>query len=67
MAIWTKDDLDTIEIAIAGGVLKIEYNDREVTYRSMNDLIKARELIRRSLGLTKRGSRILVENKKGTV
>lgn len=64
---FTEDDLAAIEEAIASGALEVEYNDRRVKYRSMNELKQARELIRRALGLTnKSGSRLLCEAKKGT-
>ena len=65
---WTLDDLATIEVAIASGVLKIEYGDgRKAHYRSMSDLKIARTLIKRALGLQKRHVRILTEPKKGIV
>ena len=67
MATWTAEDLAAIEEAIASGILRVEYNDRDVTYRSVKELKEARVLIRRSLGLTNRGNRILCESKKGTV
>lgn len=67
MATWTTEDLAAIEEAIASGILRVEYNDRDVTYRSIGELKEARVLIRRSLGLANRGSRLLCESKKGTV
>ncbi len=62
---WTSEDLDRIESAIAQGALRVEYNDRVVVYRSMRELKEAREMIRRSLGLVKRGGRILCKSSKG--
>jgi len=62
---WTADDLARINKAIASGALRVEYNDRTVVYRSMNELLKAREVIKRNLGQVKRGSRILAEPGKG--
>ena len=64
---WTTEDLKALEEAIAQGVRKVEYNDRTVEYRSLNEMLQIRELIKRSLGLTKRGGRILCEASKGTV
>lgn len=43
------DDLAAIERAIASGELRVAFNGRDVTYRSMNDLIRARNEIRASL------------------
>lgn len=63
---WTTEDLKTIEAAIAQGALRVEYNDRTVVYRSIAELTRARTLIRRALGLEKRGGRILTTSSKGT-
>lgn len=64
---WTQSDLTAIETAIAQGVRRVEYNDREVEYRSLKEMKEIRELIKRDLGLNKRGGRLLCEAKKGTV
>ena len=63
---WTQIDLDAIEEAIASGTLRVEYNDRTIVYRSIDELLKAREAIKRALGLSKRGGRLLTTAKKGT-
>lgn len=47
---WTADDLAAIEQAIATGATRVKYADREVSYSSLTDLIRARDLIRRALG-----------------
>lgn len=47
---YTPANLQAIEEAIAGGYLKVKYDDKEVWYRSMNELLQARELIRSKLG-----------------
>jgi len=62
---WTQSDLDAIEQAIAQGVRRVEYNDRTVEYRSLKEMLQTRDLIRRSLGKTKRANRILCEADKG--
>ncbi|WP_163833370.1 phage head-tail joining protein [Spartinivicinus ruber] len=46
---FTATDLDAINEAIAGGELRVKFKDREVEYRSMDELIKARRLIQRAL------------------
>lgn len=48
---YTKDDLDIIDEAIASGELTVKIDGREVTYRSINDLLKARRHIVRIIGL----------------
>jgi len=45
MSSFTQAHLTAIEEAIAGGYLKVRYDDKEVTYQSMGDLLKARALI----------------------
>jgi hypothetical protein len=45
MSTFTQAHLTAIEEAIAGGYLKVRYDDKEVTYQSMSDLLKARALI----------------------
>lgn len=49
---YSQTDLDAIEESIASGTLKVKYADKEVTYRSLDELMKIRDMIRRSLGKT---------------
>jgi len=63
---WTTADLIKIKTAIASGAMRVEYNDRTVVYKSMDDLMRARQLIEKELGKVKRGGRILCESSKGT-
>ncbi|HOQ47662.1 MAG TPA: hypothetical protein PK157_20295 [Bryobacteraceae bacterium] len=46
---WTQQQLDAIEAAIASGELTVHFGDRTVTYRSMDDLLKARVVIKDAL------------------
>lgn len=46
---FTQSDLDAVNTAVASGELKVEVNGRSVLYRSMDDLIKARDIIRSEL------------------
>ena len=39
---WTSADLATLDAAIASGVLKVKYSDRELEYQSMANLLVAR-------------------------
>lgn len=41
---WTQTDIDSIDSAIKSGVLEVRYADRTVVYRSMNELLQARQL-----------------------
>ena len=43
---FSQTDLDAIQTAIASGVLRVRYADgREVTYQSLDDLLKAEKRI----------------------
>lgn len=40
--VYTKTDLDNLDVAIASGELSVNINGRNVTYRSIDELMKAR-------------------------
>ncbi|ELP3316094.1 hypothetical protein R1W15_004298 [Vibrio fluvialis] len=44
---FTQDDLDALDEAIASGELTVKINGREVTYRSMAELLQAKRYIGR--------------------
>lgn len=46
---FQQSDLDAIDRAIASGELMVSVNGRATTYRSIKDLIAARDLVRQSL------------------
>lgn len=46
---FTLAQLEAIEGAIASGELLIEYEGKKVQYRSMADLLRARDLVRAEL------------------
>jgi hypothetical protein len=46
---WSTQDLTNIEAAIAQGVLSVEIDGQRVTYRSLNDLLKAKSVIEQAL------------------
>ncbi|AZC49685.1 phage head-tail joining protein [Pseudomonas chlororaphis] len=46
---FTKKHLDAVEGAIARGEKTVRYGDRTVEYRSIDELIRARDEIRTSL------------------
>ncbi len=47
---FTQAQLDALESAIAEGVTKVKYEDKEVTYRSLEEMQRIRNLMRDSLG-----------------
>jgi hypothetical protein len=46
---FTQAQLDAVETAIASGELKVMFDGREIIYRSIDDLLKARNTIKASL------------------
>lgn len=44
-------DLDVLDKAIAQGAMTVKYGDKEVTYRSLNEMFQLREQIKDELGL----------------
>lgn len=47
---FTQAQLDALEAAIAEGSLIVKYADKSVQYRSLDEMIRIRELIRQALG-----------------
>ena len=46
---FTQDQLDTLNAAIAQGALIVEYADKKVQYRSLDDMIRTRDLMQAEL------------------
>jgi hypothetical protein len=46
---WTQTQLDALDAAIARGVLTVRYADREVTYQSIDAMLKARAVMAQSI------------------
>ena len=51
MSAWTIDDLNTLEKAIAQGTLRVQYADKLIEYRTLDDMLRTRDLMRKDLGL----------------
>jgi hypothetical protein len=49
MTDFSQVQLDQLNAMIASGVLKSEYDGQRIEYRSMADLIRARDLVRTGL------------------
>lgn len=48
---WSVEQLEALERAIASGKLSVQYQDRRVTYNSISEMLVARRLLRKELGL----------------
>ena len=70
---FTKENLLALEHAIVEGVRRVKYTDKEVEYRSIDEMFRIRDLMRSKLGLKKKcgaaglfgGQRIIPEHSKG--
>jgi hypothetical protein len=51
MAGYTQAQLDALDAAIAQGATHVRYGDKQVQYRSLDEMLRLRSLIRRELGL----------------
>lgn len=57
--------LDALEKSIYEGVLKVEYGDKKVEYRSLNEMIRIKEILKAELGQG-RARRTYASFSKGT-
>ena len=64
---FTADDLARVDAAIARGEASVQFADRSTTYRSVENLIKARDLIVAELAesATPRARQTLIVGRKG--
>ena len=46
---FTEENLSLLEQAIVDGVKKVKYTDKEVEYRSLEEMMKIRNLMRKEL------------------
>lgn len=63
---FSQVQLDAIEEGIASGATTVSYEGKSVTYRSIDDMLRIRAIIRRALGLDPAASAtILVGHDRG--
>lgn len=66
MSAWTTDDVAILEKAIAQGTLRVQYADKLIEYRSLNDMIRTLDMIRKDLGIApKNAGRKFAQHSKG--
>lgn len=66
---WTQSQLDALEAAIANGTTLVAYGDKRVQYRSLDEMIRIRDLIKKDLSsstVTAESSRVYADFSKGT-
>jgi len=52
MADFTQAHLDALNTAIASGELTVRYGDTTVTYRSLDELLRVRDMVKADLQVT---------------
>jgi len=63
---FTQAQLDALEEAIGQGATRVKYADKEVEYRSLSEMLRLRDVLRRALGLIDgTASRLYPETSKG--
>ncbi len=63
---YTTSDLEAIDAAIQTGHLRVKYADKDVTYRSLDELMQIRAHIAKQLGQTNaRSPRYYANTSKG--
>lgn len=50
---FTIEEYNTLNRAIAQGALKVKYGDKEVEYRSLDEMVRLRNIMRKELGLNR--------------
>jgi hypothetical protein len=48
---WSQSDYKTLCSAIAQGVVKVKYGDKEVDYRSLPEMLRIKALMESALGI----------------
>lgn len=46
---YTQAQLDALDAAIASGTLRVRYEDRDITYRDLDELRQARQIVQADL------------------
>ena len=63
---FTQAQLDAIEDGIAAGVTSVSYEGKSASYRSIDEMLRIRAIIRRALGLDpQKSATILVAHDRG--
>jgi hypothetical protein len=62
---FTQAQLDAIEEGIAAGTTSVSYEGKSVTYRSLDDMLRVRAIIRSALGLVEPPVTVLVSHDRG--
>lgn len=62
---WTQDNLTALDAAIAQGVTQVMYGNKLVIYRSLNEMLQLRNVMKQELGLNTAPTRLFASHSKG--
>ncbi len=63
---WTQAQLDALDSAIAEGALTVKYQDKSITYRSLEEMLRVRNMMAESMNVSSGNqSRRVAEFSKG--
>lgn len=62
---WTRKQLEALERAIADGTQRVEYNDKVIVYKSLDEMMRIRDMMRRELGSVEKTTRLKSSFSKG--
>jgi len=70
---FTQENLNALESALVEGIQKVKYSDKEIEYRSVDEMVKIRNLMKKELCIDKSnankglfgGRRITAKHSKG--
>jgi len=65
MSKFTLEQLNDLTEAISKGVKRIKYEDKDLTFQSIDEMLKLKIEMEIDLGLKKRGQKLLAEFDKG--
>lgn len=61
----SQTDYDALVRAINQGVRQVRYTDRTVEYRSLDEMVRVRNMMARELGIVRQKNRVLASFSKG--
>lgn len=65
MSDFTQEQLDTLNAAIAAGVLEVRYADKTVRYANLDAMLRARALMKGEIDGSNRTTRLFHKTSKG--
>lgn len=65
MSSYTQEQIDSLQSAIAQGVLTVEYGDKKVTYRSLDEMLQLLGIMQGAVNPQSRSKRYYAQHSSG--